>query len=404
MIWALGALIALLAVAGVAAPWWRPAFARRAGLRRRAANVVAYEGRLRELEADVGAGILAPEVLESARQELGARLLADVEAPAAPALGERPARGTILLIALGLVAFSGAWYALAGSWRTQALIDLSRTSPELARAAAVDDMIERLREKVRDNPNDAESWAWLGRSYGDRGNHADAARAFARASEIKGGQDPDLLVAEGEALAYAQDRALAGEPAKRFEQALALAPDHPQALWYAGLAALQAGDAAGAVQRWERLLRLPLPDEARASLKRSLAQLREQAGLPAAAPAPAASGPLLRIAVRLAPELAGEVAPDDTVFVYALDTSGSRMPLAIERLRAGALPAEVTLDDRDSMVESRRLSGVDRWRIVARVSKAGSAMAQPGDLEGSAEVDRAAAGSTVPVLIDRRRP
>lgn len=403
MIWALGALIAVLAVAGVAAPWWRPAFARRAGLRRRAANVVAYEGRLRELEADVGAGILAPDVLDSAKQELGARLLTDVEAPAPPTLDERPARGTILLIALGLVAFSGAWYALAGSWRTQALIDLSRTSPELARAAAVDDMIERLREKVRDNPNDAESWAWLGRSYGDRGNPAEAARAFARASEIKGGQDPDLLVAEGEALAFAQDRVLAGEPAKRFEQALALAPDHPQALWYAGLAALQAGDAAGAITHWERLLRLPLPEDARASLERSLAQLREQAGL-SAAQAPAASGPVLRIAVSLAPELAGDAAPDDTVFVYALDTSGSRMPLAIERLRAGALPAEVTLDDRDSMVETRRLSSVDRWRIVARVSKAGSAMAQPGDLEGSAEVDRAAAGGTVAVVIDRRRP
>lgn len=413
MIWIAGTFVALLAVAGLAAPWWWPAFAQRAELRRRTANVAAYRDRLQELEADVGAGILAPDAVDSAKEELAARLLADVDAPPAPELEAKSSRGMLVLVALGLIAFAGTWYAIAGSWRTQALVELAKTSPELARSAAVDDMIARLREKVLDRPNDAESWAWLGRSYRDRGNYADAAAAFARASEIKGRQDPDLLVEEGEALAFTQDRAMAGEPAARFAQALALAPDHPQALWYAGVAALQAGDDRGAIAHWERLVKQPLPEDTRATLEHSLSRLRERSGIvapPAQAQAKAAVaaaaapvGVSLKVAVSVAPELAAEVRPGDTLFVYALDTSGSRMPLAIRKLSADALPLQTTLDDSNSMMEARKLSSVERWRVMARISRSGSAAGQPGDLEGMVEVDRKAAAKPVRVVIGSRR-
>lgn len=413
MIWIAGTFVALLAVAGLAAPWWWPAFAQRAELRRRTANVAAYRDRLQELEADVGAGILAPDTVDSAKEELAARLLADVDAPPAPELEAKSSRGMLVLVALGLIAFAGTWYAIAGSWRTQALVELAKTSPELARSAAVDDMIARLREKVLDRPNDAESWAWLGRSYRDRGNYADAAAAFARASEIKGRQDPDLLVEEGEALAFTQDRAMAGEPAACFAQALALAPDHPQALWYAGVAALQAGDDRGAIAHWERLVKQPLPEDTRATLEHSLSRLRERSGIvapPAQAQAKAAvaaaaapAGVSLKVAVSVAPELAAEVRPGDTLFVYALDTSGSRMPLAIRKLSADALPLQTTLDDSNSMMEARKLSSVERWRVMARISRSGSAAGQPGDLEGMVEVDRKAAAKPVRVVIGSRR-
>lgn len=414
MIWIAGTLIALLAVAGMAAPWWWPAFAQKASLRRRAANVAAYRGRLQEIEADVGAGILAPDAVESARAELAARLMADVDAPAGPELEAKSSRGMLAVVALGLIAFAGTWYAVAGTWRTQALVELAKTSPELARSAAVDDMIARLREKVMDRPNDAESWAWLGRSYRDRGNHIESAAAFARASEIKGRQDPDLLVEEGEALAFARDRAMAGEPAARFAQALALAPDHPQALWYAGVAALQLGDDRGAIAHWERLVKQPLPEDTRATLEHSLSRLRERSGIAAPqaqaqaraqAPSPSAApaGVALAVTVSVAPELAPEVQSGDTLFVYALDTSGSRMPLAIRKLSAGALPLQTTLDDSNSMMEARKLSSVERWRVVARISRSGSAAGQPGDLEGMVEVDREAAARPVRVVINSRR-
>lgn len=406
MIWLLATLLALVAAGGLAAPWWWPAFAQRRTLRRRGANVAAYRGRLAELDADAASGVVAPDGVEAARAELAARLVQDVAAPLPPELVEPPSRALLAGMLVALFVFAAAWYALAGTWRTQALIDLARTSPELARAQSVDAMVERLRARVADHPDDADAWAWLGRSYRARGNHADAAIAFARASERKGRQDPDLLSEEGEALALAQDRALAGEPAARFAQALALAPEHPQALWYSGLAALQAGDDRGALAHWEKLARLPLPDETRAALEHSLAQLRERAGVaaPAASSKAVGGAVVLHVDVSVAPELASDVRADDTLFVYALDAAGSRVPLAVKRLRAGDLPLRTTLTDQDSMTPQRTLSSVDRWRVIARVSRSGSATGQSGDLEGERQVARGDAGKPFEVVIAGRRP
>lgn len=404
MIWLLGLAVAGLAVAGVLAPWWRPAYAQRAALRRRSANVAAYRGRLEELAADAQAGVLAPEAVEAAKQELAARLLDDTAAPAPAPLEHKPARALLAVAAVALLAFAGLWYGLAGTWRTQELVELARSNPELARARAVDQAIERLRDRVASHPDDADAWLMLGRSYFGRGNHADAARALGRASELKAHQDPDLLVEHGEALSYAQDRSMAGAPAERFAQALAIAPEHPRALWFAGIAAFQAGDSAGAVAFWERLLAQQLPDDTRATLEHSVAMLRERAGLPPAAQ-PRAPAPLaLRLRVSVAPELAAAIGPDDALFVFAQDAAGPPMPLAVQRLAAAQLPAQVTLDDSNSMTPARKLSSVDRWRVVARISRSGNAVPQPGDLEGSIEVGKADAGKPLKLVIERRRP
>jgi cytochrome c-type biogenesis protein CcmH len=78
------------------------------------------------------------------------------------------------------------------------------------------------------------------------------------------------------------------------------------------------------------------------------------------------------------------------------------MPLAIQRLSA-KLPARITLDDSNSMMAARKLSDLDRWRVIARISRSGNAMPQPGDLEGSVEVAKAAAGKPVALEISRTR-
>jgi len=407
MIWLLGALVALLAIGGIAAPWWRPAFAQRHTLRRRAANVAAYRTRLAELEADVAAGVVARDAADAIRTELGARLLQDVEAVAEPKVTDAPSHALLVLVALALLAFTAVWYAASGSWRTQDVIELSRTDPEAARQASVNESIARLRERVQDQPDDFESWAWLARSYRARGSFADAADAFGKANELRGGQDPDLLVEEGEALAQAQDRSMAGAPAERFAQALALAPSHPQALWYAGIAAMQAGDDAAAVAHWERLLQQDIGEDQRSVLEHSLARLRARAGI-AAPPAPKAvattAALTLQVDVSIAPELAAAVQPGDVLFVFAQDPSGPPMPLAVQRLSASKLPVRVMLDDSMSPMPTRKLSSVERWKLVARISRSGSAAPQAGDLEGVTELTKAQASSPARLVIAQRRP
>jgi len=406
MTWVLAVLVALLAIGGLATPWWWPAFSQRKALRRRAANLAAYRTRLQEVEADVAAGVVSADVVQALRDELGARLVTDVDAPAETEPATAPSRGVLAIAALALLAFAGAWYAIAGSWRTQGLIELAKTDPEAARQASVNMSIARLRARVEDEPQDVESWVWLARSYRSRGSHAEAAAALARANELRGHQDPDLLVEEGEAVAWSQERSMAGVPAERFEQALALAPGHPQALWYSGVAALQRGDDATAIGRWERLLAQPIEADMRSMIEHSLARLRARSGIKPSAPPPVAATPAafkLQVEVSIAPELAGQVSDGDVLFVFAQDPAGPPMPLAVQRLSAARLPAKVTLDDSMSPMPTLKLSSIDRWRIVARISRGGSAAPQPGDLEGSTDVDRSQAGRPVRVVVSRKR-
>ena len=102
--------------------------------------------------------------------------------------------------------------------------------------------------------------------------------------------------------------------------------------------------------------------------------------------------------VTLAPELAGKVAPGDTVFIFARAAEGPRMPLAILRKRASDLPAEFTLDDSMAMSPEMKLSAFPRVVIGARVSKTANAAPSPGDLQGlSAPVKVGAKGVAVTI-------
>jgi cytochrome c-type biogenesis protein CcmH len=55
------------------------------------------------------------------------------------------------------------------------------------------------------------------------------------------------------------------------------------------------------------------------------------------------------------------------------------------------------------MMPTRKLSSLDRWRLIARVSRSGNAVPQPGDLEGSVEVGRAEGNRVARIVISRQR-
>jgi cytochrome c-type biogenesis protein CcmH len=117
------------------------------------------------------------------------------------------------------------------------------------------------------------------------------------------------------------------------------------------------------------------------------------------------AGPSLAISgkVTIAPSLASKGAATDTLFVFARETNGPPMPVAIVRATKKDLPFNFRLDDSVSMMPSRKLSDVGTVVIVARLSKSGQAMPQSGDLEGMSQpVNPGAEG--VAIVIDRERP
>jgi cytochrome c-type biogenesis protein CcmH len=107
--------------------------------------------------------------------------------------------------------------------------------------------------------------------------------------------------------------------------------------------------------------------------------------------------------VTMAPSLAGKGSATDTLFVFARETNGPPMPVAIVRATKKDLPFTFRLDDSSSMMPSRRLSDVGTVVIVARLSKSGQAMPQSGDLEGMSQPVKPGVDG-ITIVIDRERP
>jgi len=144
---------------------------------------------------------------------------------------------------------------------------------------------------------------------------------------------------------------------------------------------------------------LKRPDAARQAMDKAREQGYTGSGGRADSRQPAAASGV-RGQVRLDAGLGGKVRPADTLFIYAKAVSGPGMPLAIRRFHASDLPLHFSLDDSMAMSPTMKLSGFQRVRIYARISRTGQAMPSAGDLQGqSGELDPAD-GQPVNIIID----
>jgi cytochrome c-type biogenesis protein CcmH len=105
--------------------------------------------------------------------------------------------------------------------------------------------------------------------------------------------------------------------------------------------------------------------------------------VPAPKAAVAASGTVSGT-VTLAPALAKQASPDDTVFIFARAAQGERVPLAVLRKQVKDLPIQFVLDDSMGMSPQNKLSAAGQVSVSARISKSGQAMPQSGDITGQA--------------------
>jgi cytochrome c-type biogenesis protein CcmH len=376
LFWSVGGALAALALGLVLWPLLRRRDPR--AVSRDSANLAIYRDQLREVEADLAAGKLAREDYERSRAELEARVLEDVRGGEAPAARRGSALAAAAVgLAVPLVAL--AVYLAVG---TPAAIE-ARVHGEEVTAAQIESMVERLSARLRENPEDADGWKLLGRSYAVLGRFGEAVDAYAKAA-VRTPDDPQLLVDFADVLGMVRGRNLEGEPAKLVERALQLDPNNLKGLALAGTAAFDRGDYARAAGYWERMLPHVAADSEEAGLIReNVAAARARAGGGAAPGAAAQAHPGLRGTVRLAPAMAARISPEDTLFVYARAADGPPMPLAVLKRRAGDLPLAFALDDSMAMAPGMSLSAHPSVVVTARISRSGSATPQPGDLQGA---------------------
>jgi cytochrome c-type biogenesis protein CcmH len=266
-----------------------------------------------------------------------------------------------------------------------------------------DEVMASLAERLEDNPLDTEGWILLGRSYQSMQQYDEAISAFEKALELEQGQNGQTMISLAIALMESRGGELTERSSSLFENALALEPGNPNALFYAGSAAAQRGDTALAADRWEALAQQDTPPEIREMLQRKINEWR---GLPppaAAAAAQPATNSIVSLNLSLSEEAVAALPENARVFIIARDPMQPSPPIAVAPRQLTDLPVRVDLDDSNAMVQGRPLSGFAEFEVVARVSVSGSPAAQSGDWFGSLIVS-ANSGQTVDLLIDQKVP
>jgi cytochrome c-type biogenesis protein CcmH len=381
---------------------------------RRDVNIAVYRDQMKELESDRANGMVSEEQFQVAKVELEARLADDALAPDAspePGRESSPRIGYALGAIMPIAAF-GLYFILGNP---TSLIEIA-SAPTRSEASAmtapqgqhdIEKMVLQAEEKVKANPKDGEAWAILAKTYASLQRWPEAWKSFQFAIELLP-ENASLLSGQAEALAIINGRVLKGQPMVLVKRALELDPEDFKALELAGFNALQESNHAEAVVYLQRLLKLLPPDTPYAANVQGAmleAQRLASGGAPASPPqqsaaaAAPASDQVIRGSLEITPELKARIGQNDIIFLFARPVQGGP-PVAAVRGPANQLPMDFELSDRLAMNPGNLLSMHKEVVLVARVSKSGGPMAQPGDLEGSVNGVKLGA-SGVTLVIDK---
>ena len=229
---------------------------------RKQANIAIYRDQLSELEADLRNGIVSEEQYAQDRDEIERRLLEDTavskskKTVSAPAL----ARNTAYLLGIGLPFVAVVFYLNVGSPNSISeppRVAASRPAteqPAERTPAQIAANVEKLAERLKSNPGDAQGWAMLARSYNSMDKWGEATGAYAKATELSP-NDADLWAEYAFAQAMANGKSLEGKPLELVNRALKVDPQNAKALQLAGSAAFQARDYKKAIDYWQSILK-----------------------------------------------------------------------------------------------------------------------------------------------------
>ncbi len=393
-------------------------------------NLEAYQLRLQELEQDMQRGLLNQEQYTAAKLDLDAQLLTDIPASSSKASElsqkklreQRPWLSGILLL-LFTLGGSFFWYQQSGSWQGAQ----AETARQQAVAAAAPDLPEdfvkamaSLQKRLQQGTGEWQEWLILAQSYTLAERFAEARRAYASAYQLRDGRLPaSAVVAYVEVLLLTDsDPSL---PAQLLENLLTDEPENLEALWFAGLVAMQQGQLPDSLRFWYQLVSLEprlqespeisgLMQEAEQVIGSAMTENLRKSYLKLPQDSEdiektEETGQAVQLVVHIAlsAEAEASISGTETVFVLAQLPEGGP-PLAALRLPISALPTTVTLDDSQAMLPNMKLSNFSDVKVSARLSESGQATAQSGDWQGSAGVVPVNRDSRINIVIDNLLP
>jgi cytochrome c-type biogenesis protein CcmH len=262
LLWLLAALMTLVTGAFILWPLLRPA---NRSTDRAEYDLVIYRDQLAEVDRDLARGVLSDEQAEAARTEIKRRILAaDAERAKQGDRNSRPAFIGAGAVAIALPVGAFAFYLSIGSPDVPGMPIAERREAAAQAAGAgsaaeFDEAIGKLRERLKQNPDDALGWSLLARSLAALERNSEAVPAFRRALALQ--PENTVVMADlGETLIILENGRVGDEALDLYNRILAIEPGHPAAGYYLGLADAQKGMAGAAMARWAGMARNAPPN------------------------------------------------------------------------------------------------------------------------------------------------
>lgn len=375
--------------------------------------------RLAELKNDLAEGNISQQEYDQVKDELEQTLAMDLsqEGDEKSTVVENSDKSLaiillVLIPVLSILTYSqlGRFDSLDGS-AAQEMAGSGHEEGEMS--MSMEQAVAQLAERLQQQPDNAEGWFMLARSFMSMERYGEAASAFGKTVALMPG-NADLLLAYADALAMIEGGKLSGKAYAIIKQALEIDPQNLQGLWMRGMAANETGDYRLALSSWYQLM--PLLDdnvEAQTQLRSMIASVEPQLGSDAlselrkqyfAEPqtqAEVASAASITVSVSLDDSMRDKVSASDTLFILARAVNGPPMPLAAVRKQVSDLPIKVVLDDSMAMMPAMKLSLFEQVKVSAIVSKAGQAGLKSGDLFGEVSPVDVKADQRISVLINQ---
>jgi len=254
-------------------------------------ELAVYRDQLADLQREVDAGRIAATDAKQAETEIQRKILASADVPDPADVAVAPARGwaaPVALVVIAIVVPIGAlavYLSVGSPGMPSYRFDPARAAAA-AKAAEEEMLVEKLVERLRQEPTSLKGWTLLAGLYRSLERDAEAAQAYARVYALSG-NDVRFAGEYGEALVAAADGGVTPKARTLFEQVLKSDASEPRARFFVALAKAQAGQAREAIAMW-RSLEVDSPADAAwlPDVRKFMVSVAAKAGIdPASVPA-----------------------------------------------------------------------------------------------------------------------
>ncbi|MDG1165475.1 MAG: c-type cytochrome biogenesis protein CcmI [Porticoccaceae bacterium] len=354
-----------------------------------AANVAIFREQEAQLQRQLDNGEITQSQYQQLQGDAQQLLLANTnpEQPDSVAIKNSSGLWLLPLLVLSMAVATLATYSKLGAIADEEILELIAQGSDFAdnspaakgwRLTLNDAILQRVRER----PDNIYYWAMLAQGALAEGDMLSASQYFAAAVEVQP-EDGFLLAQYAESLYLAEGNRFNETVTSAMDRAFTVDSNNSTILGLKGIQSFENGELKLAITYWQGAMQgLDANSPTAKALQMGVDRANSLLGITAAK----ATEPrfVINILVSLDPNIAFK--PEQMVFVAAVPSSGSPMPLAAKKLTAADLPALVALTDQQALMAEQNLSSVDSVKLVARLSASGSATPQPGDWEMVSDV------------------